>query len=358
MPKITFKAVQAHQSDKHKVFSFAATAHQIHAIATIDHIARNSKGGLTGFQRPQIASHIHQIRDYLKKDDAVLPNPIVLAFVSGVTVRALDAGLVELEIDTDGTKGLVVDGQQRLTALTGVPEKNFEVFVSALICRDEDELRKQFILINNTRPLPKSLIYELLPTVNDLPEAMSSRSLAAKLTEALNYNEESSLYGQIRQHTNPDGLIADSAIQKLIMASLTDGVCRELMQLEDGEERCIKLISSFFAAVQLVYADEWANKSPKTSRLVHGAGIQAMGYVLEFLHARDGLESTGEFVDGLQPLLKYTAWTSGEWEFNENERRPWNTIQNLHRDIQMLASYLTRILKRTDRRTVSEGESI
>lgn len=350
MSKLTFRAIRAQQSEKHQVFSFAATAAQIMTISSIEHIARDARGGLTGFQRPQIASHIHQIRDYLRKDDAVLPNPIVLAFVDGVVVRDLGDGIVELTVDDASPKGLVVDGQQRLTALSGLPDKNFQVFVSALICKDEDELRKQFILINNTRPLPKSLIYELLPTVSDLPEQMSSRSLAAKLTEALNYNEDSSLFGQIRQHTNPDGVINDAAIQRLIMASLSDGVCRELIRLEDGEERCVRLISNFFAAVQLVFADEWGGRTPKSSRLVHGAGIQAMGYVMEFLHARDGYESPGEFVDGLRPLAKYTAWTKGEWHFGEGERRPWNTIQNLHRDIQLLASYLTRVLKQAERR--------
>ena len=48
-------------------------------------------------------------------------------------------------------------------ALSMLEEKDFEVFVSALICKDNDELQKQFILINNTRPLAKELIYELLP---------------------------------------------------------------------------------------------------------------------------------------------------------------------------------------------------
>jgi hypothetical protein len=76
----------------------------------------------------------------------------------------------QVEIDSsDGTVGFVVDGQQRLSALDGLPDRDFEVFVSGILCENEEELRKQFILINNTRPLPKPLIYELLPTVNGLP---------------------------------------------------------------------------------------------------------------------------------------------------------------------------------------------
>jgi len=190
MKKLKYTAIKAEQSEKHQVLSFAAKASEILAFASIDRISRDAAGRLKGFQRPQIASHIHEIRDYLKSDDAVLPNPIVVAFTKHVQVKEKKGGLFELEIDlSKGVPGLVVDGQQRLTALSGLPEKDFQVFVSALLCRDEEELRKQFILINNTRPLPKSLIYELLPTVDGLPERMASRSMAAKLVETLNYDE-------------------------------------------------------------------------------------------------------------------------------------------------------------------------
>ena len=89
----------------------------------------------------------------------------------------------------DGPSGLVVDGQQRLTALSQVG-RDFQVFVSALICKDEAELRRQFVLINNTRPLPKSLIYELLPTVDDLPARLSKRSQAAESDGSAQFQEE------------------------------------------------------------------------------------------------------------------------------------------------------------------------
>ena len=350
MIKLKYKAIRAEQSDKHQVLSFAAKASEILKFASIDRISRNEAGGLKGFQRPQIATHIHEIRDYLKSDDAVLPNPIVVAFTGYVQVKEKKGGVFELEIDlSKGVPGLVVDGQQRLTALNGLPEKDFQVFVSALLCRDEEELRKQFILINNTRPLPKSLIYELLPTVTGLPERMASRSMAAKLVETLNYDENSSLKGQIKQHTNTEGVVADTTLQRLIMNSLTDGICRELIREENGEEKCFKLISDYFAAVQEVFFEAWDQHTPKTSRLVHGAGIVSMGYVMEFLHARDKAITTEQFALGMQPLTDYTAWTSGEWQFGDNETRPWNGLQNLHRDIQLLASFLTRALKRAER---------
>jgi DGQHR domain-containing protein len=351
--KLEFVAIRAQQSDKHQVLSFPAKASDIGLFANIERIARDEDGNLRGFQRPQIANHIHEIRDYLKKDDAVLPNPIVVAFTDSVQVIDDHGNVVRLIVDiSKGAPGLVVDGQQRLTALTEIPEKDFEVFVSVLICRDEEELRRQFILINNTKPLPKSLIYELLPTVDGLPDRMTSRTFAASLTEALNYDEASSLHGFIKQHTNPDGAIADTSLQRLIMNSVSDGACRELMRGEDGKEACFDLISAFFDAVQKTFPDAWHDRVPKTSRLLHGAGIISMGYVMELLYARDKATTSEEFQQGLEPLLGQTSWTSGEWHFGEQETRPWNGIQNLHRDIQMLASFLTRVLKRASRAKV------
>src|SRR4051812_45444033 len=96
---------------------------------------------------------------------------------------------------SNGPPGWIVDGQQRFTALLELRSREFEILVSGFICESVEELQRQFILVNNTRPLPKALVYELLPQVSDLPPRMSSRSQAAKITEALNYHPGSALRG-------------------------------------------------------------------------------------------------------------------------------------------------------------------
>src|SRR5687768_1278459 len=115
---LNFLAIEAHQSPTHKVLSFAATAAELRQFAVIERLARDGEGRISGFQRPQIASHIREIKDYLEKPDSVLPNPIVVAFTSGVSVSKAEGGLTKLDIDiSGGPVGLVVDGQQRLSAL-------------------------------------------------------------------------------------------------------------------------------------------------------------------------------------------------------------------------------------------------
>jgi DGQHR domain-containing protein len=349
-----YLAVKANQASGSEVLSFAAEPKDVLAFSEIERVSRDEKGGLRGFQRHQIASHIKEIRDYLGRADALLPNPIVIAFIEGVTVKHGQTGLAEIEIQVgDGKKpGFVVDGQQRLTALSGISKPGFQVFVSVLVCRDYNELRQQFVLINNTRPLPKALIYELLPNVQGLPERFTARSFAAKLVDLLNYEEESSLHGLIYQHTNPRGVIRDTAVQRLIMSSASDGAIRQLINETDYAEKSFELVSEFFWAVRTKFQRDWDGMNPKTSRLVHGAGIVAMGYVMELLHSRTGATKRAEFEHGLSLLEGKTAWTSGRWKFSDSDERPWNALQNTSGDIDLLSNFLVRVLKRELRRHV------
>ena len=80
---LNYTAIQARQSPKHTVLTFAAKASDVLKFASIDRIGRDASGILSGFQRPQIATHINEIKDYLENESAVLPNPIVVAFIRG-----------------------------------------------------------------------------------------------------------------------------------------------------------------------------------------------------------------------------------------------------------------------------------
>jgi len=347
MKTFEYNAIVPRQSKSYQVCTFCAPASEILQFATIDRISRDKKGTVKGFQRPQVSNHIQQIRDYLDKDEAILPNAIVVAFLSDaiIDVGKQRTGSITINV-RDHVPGFVVDGQQRLTALSDLPEKDFEVYVSAVVCDTEEELRKQFILINNTRPLPKQLIYELLPTVSGLPHALQSRSVAASIVEELNYNEESSLKGQIKQHTNPSGVLQDTTFQKIIMSSLKDGCMRQLSENGENLDACFLILSEYFAAVQTVFCHSWVEHKPKSSRLVHSAGLIAMGYLLEFIHSTTGATRRDDFIPVLEKLKPHTAWTSGTWVFSEDNRRPWNGLQFIPRDYMELSQYMIRCLKK------------
>jgi len=350
-----FNAVRARQASGHDVFAFAACPRDILDFSEIERVSRSNDGSLKGFQRHQVASHIRDIRDYLSRDDAVLPNAVIVAFIEGegAHVRDLGNGVVEVEISvSEGVKpGFVVDGQQRLSALSGIDKPGFQVFVSALICKDYNELRQQFVLINNTRPLPKTLIYELLPNVEGLPARFTQRKFSALIVDKLNFTAGSSLCGEVRQHTNPRGVISDTAMQKLIMNSASDGAIRDFMHLEDRADKAFGLVNEFFHAVAKVYGPSWVGMSPRFSRLRHGAGIVAMGFVMDHLYSVEGATERHEFEAGLALLAPYTAWTNGQWQLDTWDTRPWNGIQNTPSDIDLLTRYLISSLKKALRKS-------
>ena len=87
------------------------------------------------------------------------------------------SGQLLIPIDPNWTEaqkpGWIVDGQQRSAAVREANLKRFPLCVTAFITRSRIEQRTQFILVNSTKPLPKGLVYELLPAIDwDKGEAM------------------------------------------------------------------------------------------------------------------------------------------------------------------------------------------
>lgn len=90
------------------------------------------------------------------------------------------AGTLEIPVGADvpdeKKPGWIVDGQQRAAALRDARVDSFPVCVVGFVADGLEEQRQQFILVNATKPLPKGLIYELLPaTEGKLPLALQKR---------------------------------------------------------------------------------------------------------------------------------------------------------------------------------------
>ena len=108
---------------------------------------------------------------------------------------------------TDPPQVMLLTANLKIPALRYLKDKKFEVFVSLVICKNEEELQKQFILINNTKPLSKDLIYELLPSVDGLPPELGGRSFASKLVPETKFYGWWCVHNIIKLHTNPRGVI-------------------------------------------------------------------------------------------------------------------------------------------------------
>ncbi|NGX16019.1 DGQHR domain-containing protein DpdB [Wenzhouxiangella sp. XN24] len=354
MKSFTYQCLIPHQATGRDIFTFCASVDEILQFATVERIGRTASGQLKGFQRPHVAKHIAEIRDYLTEPDAILPNAVVIAFPGNAALSALGNRTGKLTIDCNSnTYAYVVDGQQRLAALNSLKGKRFEVLVAGFMCEDLEELKRQFILINNARPLSKSLIYELLPTSGQMPSRLSVRTKAAQIVERLNFDESSSLFHEIRMHTNPAGVIRDTAIQRVAMSSLNDGALRHLAANDNSLDKPFQLLSNFYGAVKEAFKDDWREKTPRTSRLVHGVGVVSLGYVAEFLHSKNQAFEQSDFSTGLYPLVGRTRWSSGSWEFGIGDTRPWDSLQNVARDWIQLADHLIGILVSTTAKKAS-----
>ena len=182
-PALARRALRIIQADDAPLFLFSLTASEILQIADISRVSRDDLGELIGYQRPEVRQHIQEITEYLDGDQVLFPNPIIIALPSTVRFTCSRGPNVSDGIATSGTleiplagedarkPGWIVDGQQRAYALARARRQDFPVPVNAFIANSVDVQRDQFLRINNTKPLPRGLVTELLPKISTLPAA-------------------------------------------------------------------------------------------------------------------------------------------------------------------------------------------
>lgn len=375
---IELPAIAIQQGTKRKLYAFAVDGKKLHDFAQVSRLSRDANEQIDGYQRPEVISHIAEIRNYLESEEPMLPNAIVIAFNSKARFQPLKSSIangathghliIPLGDDENGMKaGWIVDGQQRSAALRDARIEGFPVFVIGFITDNIAEQREQFILVNSTKPLPKGLIYELLPgTEIQLAAHLQKRRFPAYLLDRLNYDSRSPLHLAIQTPTNPyidgkaksrrgmktklekstiHGFIKDNSILKMLENSLQDGALYRCRLNADGEmdsDRMLELLFNFWSAVAETFSEAWG-RSPKDSRLTHGVGISAMGHLMDAISDRfraKGIPSKEEFMADLVPLKPFCSWTNGFWDFGPGMQRKWNELQNISKDIQMVSNYL------------------
>ncbi len=355
--ELRLPALEIKQGPNRTFYSFAVDGKLLPTFATVSRIRRNGDNILAGYQRPEVLSHISEIRTYIESSEPLMPNAIVLAFDSrvrfvpqpGAPTNYSRWGTLIIPVDktTEQEKpGLIVDGQQRSAAIRDSQVASFPICATAFITNDDREQREQFILVNSTKPLPKGLIYELLPSTEmKLPSLLQRRRFPAQLLFRLNSDESSPLHGKIRTPTTPGGVIQDNSMLKMLENSLSDGVLyrfRDPITGETDSEAMLSVLSSFWAATSAVFPKAWG-LPPTRSRLMHGAGIISMGFLMDAIaerHRDAGIPKQDSFREDLAPLREVCRWTEGYWDFGPGVKRKWNEIQNTPKDIHMLANYL------------------
>lgn len=361
-PKVlSVPAIEVRQSRRSKIYTFAVDGKLVSQFAEVSRIRRSEPLVLEGYQRHEVTAHIQEIREYIESESPMIPNSIVLAFDSRVkfvpakTRKAADKGgtsvLGELQIPLGpqgrrGKVGFIVDGQQRVAAVRGAKVAKFPMLAAAFITDDIELQTEQFILVNATKPLPKGLLYELLPhTRARLPPALHRRRVAAELLETLNHTPSSPLYHMVRTPTSPEGVIRDNSLLKMLGNSLSDGLLHDVAKREgDAYGHMISVLSSFWSAVKKTFPEAWGI-SPTHSRLMHGAGVVAVGNLMDHIGTQYCVNFRGRcpthayFRRSLGKIAKLCAWCDGSWSFPDGQRR-WNQLQNTRQDVELLTDHL------------------
>lgn len=353
------QALRIEQSADVPLYVFGVNGRLVHQFASVDVAQRSADGVLAGYQRTRVERHIAEIYAYLAKDDAILPNAIVVAFSGGVTFEPAP-GVMPSEWGTPGTlhiplpapgqarPGFIVDGQQRSTALAQLPAtRNFPVIVVGFRTASPDVQREQFVLVNKTKPLPRDLLNELLPHIaTELPKPLQMRRVAASVVDRLRFDSNSPFYGRIRGlGSGAEGCnISQAAVLAVVETSIRRGGVLCPFYSPDPAVADIgvmaHIVGLYFRAVARVWPFAW-NESPRTSRLVHGVGITAMGRLMDVVVPEISITSP-RAVSALQRRLRKLttrcAWTDGRWP------RPlacsWDALQNTSQDKRRLADYL------------------
>jgi len=370
---VVVRALHTVQGDGVDVFAFFIKGADIVRIADISRVERDASDALKGFQRPEIKSHVKGIVDYLNQGTVLFPNAIILAMspeIKFVPSRGpkpeglqdvANSGTLTIPVYDGGQRGAwIVDGQQRSLALSKSSNPDIAVPVIGFVSDDLQLQREQFILVNKAKPLPSRLINELLPETRGilLPRELSNKRLPSELCNLLVRDAQSPFYRLIRRPSDkegatPDAVITDSGIIKMIQNSLSNplgalapykGNAAEAMDVRS----MYTVLVTFWSAVRDVFPEAWG-KDPKRSRLMHTAGIEAMGVLMDRIYAR--LTSSPDDYKAVRAELERVApacrWTKGTWDAIGVA---WNEIQSTPRDIKRLQDALIRAYTATGAR--------
>ncbi len=353
-------ALEIQQGPSRRLYTFAIDGKQVSSFAAVSRVRRDDQHRLQGYQRPEALAHVAAIRRYIETDDSpLLPNAIVIAFDDRVMFTAdtkatgyVRGGTLHIPVRDDwddaDKPGFLVDGQQRCAAIRDANVEAFPICVTAFITGDHADHRSQFILVNATKPLPKGLIHELLPTASGaLPTQLRVRQLPATLLEMLNFDDRSPLRYMIQTPTNPNGVIKDNSMLRMLEHSISDGILYRFRGSDDtlpNPGQMFTVLADFWTAVREVFGKPAWGDPPRKSRLMHGAGILSMGTLMDTIADAHGdgadLPDAAEFAAQIKTIKDDCHWISGEWDFGDGAVRRWNHIQNTHHDIQRLTDFL------------------
>lgn len=361
IPQITVRALRTFQGKNFEVYAFFLRGEDVTRIADISRVESADQEALKGFQRPEIRGHVRSIVDYLDKGNVLFPNAIILAMSPQATfllsrgpkpqglLDIAQQGTLTIPLYKEGSRiAWIVDGQQRSLALAQSKEKGLPVPIVAFVSDDLSVQREQFILVNKARPLPTRLINELLPVTSSvlLPRSLLAKKIPSELMKLLNKDQNSPFFNLIRllsDKSSVTAVVSDTAVVNMIKESINNPLGALAPYKGSGPDSAdikamYSIVLTYWSAVKSTFPNAWGI-DVKRSLLMRGAGIEAMGVLMDRIWAKySGAPDIQQLAKSeLEKIAVDCRWTSGTWP---QLGLAWNEIENTPRSIKRLKDAL------------------
>jgi hypothetical protein len=180
-----------------------------------------------------------------------------------------------------------------------------------------------------------------------LPRDLAARKVPSELCSLLNRDPDSPFFKLIKRASdrqNSGAMVTDTALMTVIKNSVNNPLGALAPFRSNGREGAdvgamYRILRTYWSAVKAVFPDAWG-KDPRHSRLMHSAGLIAMGLLMDRIYARlsadEDIATVQREVEKVAPACR---WTKGTWE---SLGTAWNEIQSTPQDIKKLQDALVR----------------
>jgi len=253
-------------------------------------VSRRMDDKLQGYQRAFSIQRINQIKNYIVKENGILPNSILVNLEAGK--HFYDETTKELVLNDDTSIGFIIDGQHRVKG-SYEAEPNLLLPVVATVDLDTRKQAQLFVKINSTqKSAPVSLYLDLLDILdggidNFDDENVPSQRRAREIAIRLNGDTDSPFFGLVRRTGEPGRGIALSEFVNLLKEYVAP---KNGKLVSYGFEQQYVIFKTFFKAIKATFPDQWEDTNSLILKTVGFGGLMKAFFEVFILATQGGAE--------------------------------------------------------------------
>jgi len=287
-------------------------------LRRISYVTPRSKDDPEEIQRLVDVRRAKKIGEYIKQDNAVLPNAIVVSLTDEVEVRKTGKkGVETLHFPSEeGKFAYILDGQHRLEGFKYSDGRAFDLPVVALHGAD-DSLRGKVFADINSKQVPVSDV-NLLSLYYQIKDATADETAVMDVLIPLNGDQNSPLRGKIKMMDQDKGTwIKNSAMNRLISPHLEGGV----LAGKNSAQRT-QIFKNYFSAIKATWPEAWGDN--RKYNLCKTVGFEIMLGVFPFVIRRCDLNMGASYTaDNMVKMMEPLSYASIEMPGGNRMQLDW-----------------------------------